>query len=564
MDGEEIEIGVEQSVAVAEKPPGETSKPLVTSTESPQPDQKIPAEAVPNSQPSASRIAETLVEQSREYNLDTEICFRDKLEFLDENKGEADTYNWKEMYRNRDLNSLAKLYEQARSSGDQELSEQSLRILLQLAREDWESSNVFNAPEIKKDSPTPESVATLMSSVGINKADQEEFSKRFFGRLVSLGEGYKILNILLENPNLYQMSLHPDSYPADQQGTFYDVLGRVSSSDKYHENGKMLAGLFENKNTSARDLMHLLESTKRMPDERDLRYSTYYQELADKKISLIPGLDAHLQWANITPERRKQFLREERPVDIEEILSGRRSTTPREMSNSISLRELNEAYLLMLARNIHKHVVEDSRDPQIKEAADNRNRQLSKRDNPLIADTLIHCCRAYRLPATLYNGNRAGDMRAEALTGDDTPNAADFWAVLPEDMEELDKLKATSEQNQTTDFSRLFEITGAKRMSPSINNPEGISLLYDRASDNAFMKNMETPEHSNHKTILVGLPSTEISGVVVYDKNLEIVQKVTQEILSNGFYIPIYDVEGKLILTPEQYDHLKEESINQP
>jgi len=53
--------------------------------------------------------------------------------------------------------------------------------------------------------------------------------------------------------------------------------------------------------------------------------------------------------------------------------------------------------------------------------------------------------------------------------------------------------------------------------------------------------------------MLAGMPSTEISAIILKspENTLEIAKKAVVE---NGFYIPIYDIEGNLLFAPEDFD----------
>ncbi len=66
----------------------------------------------------------------------------------------------------------------------------------------------------------------------------------------------------------------------------------------------------------------------------------------------------------------------------------------------------------------------------------------------------------------------------------------------------------------------------------------------------------------DHVGIRTGIPSTEIRALVLKEKvdNVSsplMVDTMKFVIANNGFYIPIYDIEGKLIFTPEEYRQLK-------
>src|SRR3990170_2600212 len=61
----------------------------------------------------------------------------------------------------------------------------------------------------------------------------------------------------------------------------------------------------------------------------------------------------------------------------------------------------------------------------------------------------------------------------------------------------------------------------------------------------------------HHILIPVGLPSTEITGVIVNENATETLDKAKQNIVDNGFFIPIYGLDGKLLFTLIHYDQMR-------
>ena len=79
-------------------------------------------------------------------------------------------------------------------------------------------------------------------------------------------------------------------------------------------------------------------------------------------------------------------------------------------------------------------------------------------------------------------------------------------------------------------------------------------------SDELIQKNRDKMEvcynGGNTAGIRTGFASTEIDAFVVHDGKYD--RRLEVEIVKNGFYIPITDVDGKVLFTPKQYDMLRE------
>ena len=70
--------------------------------------------------------------------------------------------------------------------------------------------------------------------------------------------------------------------------------------------------------------------------------------------------------------------------------------------------------------------------------------------------------------------------------------------------------------------------------------------------EDAFLKGTENQGHmrQHHTLVYVGLPATEISGIVISRESTETLEKAKAEIVKNCFYIPVYDLDGQLMFTP--------------
>lgn len=83
-----------------------------------------------------------------------------------------------------------------------------------------------------------------------------------------------------------------------------------------------------------------------------------------------------------------------------------------------------------------------------------------------------------------------------------------------------------------------------------------ILYIYDRKNTSWEQKKQYQSGRRQHGLMLGGIPSTEISAIVLRDPHSTF-EKAKQEIVNNGFYIPIYDLATQqLLFTKEQYNTL--------
>lgn len=308
--------------------------------------------------------------------------------------------------------------------------------------------------------------------------------------------------------------------------------------------------------------------TKTAPEEKP----QFTQEF---RFGHLQGLDSHVQWINLSPVRRKALLRQDLSDHEKERLSR---------NDMVSSKFISDEYKLILLKNILHHVLEDSQDPEKKNTADERNRGLVEQNTfPLTPGTLLHGSSVSSLGLVLVGGERSGDFLGPDSKEDWSSYGCDFTEVQPfQDLVSLqsyfrlsNNFEAIAALNTSNKFTRIYYQSIAARYgaTPDIDRgiardrkakiDDGVTLIFDRSSPSAFLKGTEYPGPmvgygNQHKLILVGLPATEISGLIINKKYNSTVERAKQEITRNGFYIPIYDIEGNVIFTPADYDKMRE------
>lgn len=155
----------------------------------------------------------------------------------------------------------------------------------------------------------------------------------------------------------------------------------------------------------------------------------------------------------------------------------------------------------------------------------------------------------------LQNGSVAKEFLGDSSDSDVTPLDTDLSRILEKDLvgksnNELGKIISStlSDGYGSTwivlkNNSNIIEIT---RDSKDKEVVQDYSLRYNKLE--AF-KTLQ----DGHYGIRTGFPSSQISYIVSEDEY----EKIGLEIAMNGFYIPVVDMDGNLIFTPDDYDNLR-------
>lgn len=177
------------------------------------------------------------------------------------------------------------------------------------------------------------------------------------------------------------------------------------------------------------------------------------------------------------------------------------------------------------------------------------NEQLS-----LSAGDLLKGVDATYISTILQNGSVAKEYLGASSSSDMTPFDTDM-AMIPE--------------SDGTEFATIVLNSQASGYGELIfaikNNPARLHLT---TSDNlqgyneSKLELFEIGAGNKHYGIRTGFPTTEISFIIAKD---EIIQGTSRlrldnlyyEIAQNGFYIPVVDISGRVIFTPEMHDEYR-------
>jgi hypothetical protein len=224
------------------------------------------------------------------------------------------------------------------------------------------------------------------------------------------------------------------------------------------------------------------------------------------------------------------------PAVLETLISGKTDSAP--------LNCFSGMYKKLIFRDYLRRTIETSRSEQAKAFADKRNRLLAASPFAAVPDSYIHGSSIDTMDSVLLNGNLPQEALGESAGTDSYPFQVDF-----------SKLKADYLEKQKS-VPEIFDnsISKSYGASGSFGQNGQLFYIYDRTkSDWEQGKDYTTSPNGPHALVLGGMPSTEVTGIVLRNAETTL-PKARQAILENGFYIPIYDIEGNLIMSPEEYD----------
>ncbi len=223
---------------------------------------------------------------------------------------------------------------------------------------------------------------------------------------------------------------------------------------------------------------------------------------------------------------------------IDKLISGEQ--------NSIPFSSLNGVFKRLVLRNYLKKTVEYSRSTDKKIEADRINRQFSYGDLVLNAGDYIHSSPVEAVNSLLLSGNLPTECLGQEAGKDSYPFHVD-----------LTKLEQLFMEKHQGDTQKIFNdsLSAGSGHRGEHGLAGQVFYLYRKDYCNWEKDKEAQAASSNHVLSLGGLPATEVRGIVLRDAQVSLA-KVKKAIVENGFYIPIYDIKGKLIYTSQEHDQI--------
>ncbi len=195
------------------------------------------------------------------------------------------------------------------------------------------------------------------------------------------------------------------------------------------------------------------------------------------------------------------------------------------------------------------------------ETAHKRNIETSRHNLVLEKGDLVKGVGGMRYLGTiLKNGSNAREFLGEGADSDATPLDTDMSQVFtgPEKSvrENFDELECHS-------YGPIYFVLkdkrdGQERFQTTRRSPVEEDAIVDEVDTKSDkLEAFYTGALGNHHYgIRTGFASSEVDAIVVEKENF-LKSEVGLEIALNGFYIPVYDMDGKCVFTPEDYEEIR-------
>lgn len=208
---------------------------------------------------------------------------------------------------------------------------------------------------------------------------------------------------------------------------------------------------------------------------------------------------------------------------------------------NVPFKDFSGMYKKLIFRDFLRRSIETSRSSGAKDDADRRNRESVVQNFELKPEMYLHGFYSNNFDNILLSGNLPGEALGEMASKDSYPFQVDFTRITS------DHLSRHNNLNEQV----LESLSGSYG--------DGTYLVYERndasweAGKNAYGGG------DYHALLLGGMPATEISAVLLKDPET-LLEKARKSVVENGFYIPIYDLSGNLLLTSQEYDSIRAEN----
>jgi len=350
-----------------------------------------------------------------------------------------------------------------------------------------------------------------------------------------------VMKLLEDFPQLFNNLLAPGGQLYNMRGP---VIGKVFENGNVSNKAREIQAIFSAKIPYWKQLF-LFTDTKIGEDL--MKSESNYRVNVLPKIVFDPSISYKVDDFNITkdfnfreidltqtePRRLRSYLIEGEALSDDELTDFQQ--------NGIPFNRFLPIYKKMI---YHYHISRSiglSQDLSEKSAAHDRNCLDVPDTFRLNGPSAAHGTGVNTLPMILENGGLPGESIGEHSSVDRYPFHFDFW--------KLDRGTIQSME----DFNKK---TGVRSYA---KDGTGLIVIFDR-SDRSYLSGKD--EFAGivgnlHYVMLGGMPSTEIKSIICM--NPEALDQVKNQIADNEFYIPVYDAEGRLVFTEEEFDERQDD-----
>ncbi|GEM_PF-3175839 len=196
-----------------------------------------------------------------------------------------------------------------------------------------------------------------------------------------------------------------------------------------------------------------------------------------------------------------------------------------------------------------------------KKRADKMNREVVASNGDILAlreGDLLKGVESSFFLSYLQNGNVAKEFLGYAAASDGTVLDTDVSRVLAADMEEGNKSALEkSLAHQYGDIILVIRPTPDRFLQTS---NKGIISVHDQIhGKTAPYELFQAPvaDEERHYAIRTGVPFTEVRWIIMKAPRRRELLDLKMDIVANGYYVAIADLEGKILFPPEEFNRLK-------
>jgi hypothetical protein len=221
---------------------------------------------------------------------------------------------------------------------------------------------------------------------------------------------------------------------------------------------------------------------------------------------------------------------------IDQLVDGSQTTLP--------FSQLTGMYKRVVFRDYLRSTIETSRSEGARRLADERNREKALRPLELRPGDYIHGSAIDHIDSVFLSGNLPNEALGENAAIDSYPFHVDFSRIQ----------EGASPDKQTTKAKVMDSLSSHHGYGTggALGEKGKLFYVYDR-HDTSWEPGKEYGPSQKHALLFGGTPSTEIAGVILQYPD-DTLARAKKAVLENGVYIPLYDMDGEVLFTPEEYD----------
>jgi hypothetical protein len=221
--------------------------------------------------------------------------------------------------------------------------------------------------------------------------------------------------------------------------------------------------------------------------------------------------------------------------------------------DSVSVNMLSDEQKRITFAYLLSRVAERSTDSGLRQQADVRNRFLACEPFHFVEGTYAHGSHVSALAGIFTDGYFPREALGDEFVSNNYFPFHVSYARFPE--------------TPTERIGTALEFSGALTFSQASDVASVVYLISDRQGDTLQKQELSGKDirtgmiNRDHALVFGGMPAVETTAIVLQDPS-KTFNEVRERVVENDFYIPVYAPSGQLLLSPDEYDRLRIESLH--